>query len=88
MNTDSNTSAPADSLKLDDLYTLEALVAATPNNALSITNLRWQLRHRHETGLDACVVRNGKQLLISKSRYERWLATRIERSVRLNGATV
>jgi hypothetical protein len=84
MNSNTDASATPDSLKLDDLYTLEALVAATPNNALSITNLRWQLRHRHETGLDACVVRNGKQLLISKSRYERWLATRIERSIRAN----
>jgi hypothetical protein len=84
MNTNTDASAPTDSLKLDDLYTLEALVAATPNNALSITNLRWQLRHRHETGLDACVVRNGKQLLIIKSRYERWLATKIERNIRAN----
>ena len=84
MNSETNADANHDSLKLDDLYTLEALVAATPNDALSITNLRWQLRHRHETGLDACVVRNGKQLLISKSRYERWLATRIERSIRAN----
>jgi hypothetical protein len=86
MNTDSTTGATPDTLKLDDLYTLEALVAASPNGALSITNLRWQLRHRHETGLDACVVSNGKQLLISKSRYERWLVTRIERSIRTNGA--
>jgi hypothetical protein len=82
MNTDSTSGATPDSLKLDDLYTLEALVAATPNNTLSITNLRWQLRHRQETGLDACVVRNGKLLLISKSRYERWLATRIESSLK------
>lgn len=88
MSTDNTTDAAPDTLKLDDLYTLEALVAASPNGALSITNLRWQLRHRHETGLDACVVSNGKQLLISKSRYERWLVTRIERSIRTSGATV
>lgn len=82
MNKDNTAGATPDSIKLDDLYTLEALVAATPNNALSITNLRWQLRHRRETGLDACVVSNGKQLLISKSRYEAWLATRIESSLK------
>jgi len=82
MNSAIDTPATPDTLKLDDLYTLEALVAATPNNALSLTNLRWQLRHRQETGLDACVVRNGKHLLISKSRYERWLATRIETSLK------
>lgn len=88
MNTNTNASTPADTLQLDDLYTLEALVAASPNGALSITNLRWQLRNRQETGLDACVVNNGKQLLISRSRYERWLVTRLERSIRTNGAPV
>ncbi len=81
MSTDSNACATHDAIQLDDLYTIAALVEATPK-ALSVTNLRWQLRHRQETGLDACVVRNGKQLLISRSRYERWLATRIESNLK------
>lgn len=87
MSTDgSNTDAATDSIELSDLFTITALVGAS-NGTLNETNLRWQLRNRGETGLDACVVRSGKKLLISKSRYERWLATRIERTIRAGGTT-
>lgn len=61
-------------VEVSDLYTIEGLVAQNPE-ALSISMLRWQLRHRQETGLAACCVRGGKNILISKSRYESWLAS-------------
>ena len=61
-------------LEVADLYTIDGLVAQNPE-ALSVPMLRWQLRHRQETGLASCCVRGGKHILISKSRYERWLAS-------------
>lgn len=64
----------ADAVPLADLRTVEALAAEYPN-ILSTEGLRWQLRHRAENGLASCCVPLGKKLLISKSRYERWLAT-------------
>lgn len=60
---------------LDDLYTVEELAAAKPN-LLSVQTLRWQLRHRAQNGLSAACVRLGKKLLISRPRYEHWLASR------------
>lgn len=47
---------------------------------ITILNLRWQLRHRRTNGLAACCVQIGKKLLISKSRYERRLATQAGRA--------
>lgn len=62
-------------IALDDLYPIEALAAAFPK-LLSVPTLRWQLRHRDENGLAQACVPVGKKLLISRSRYEAWLATR------------
>lgn len=61
-------------LEVSDLFTIDGLVAQNPE-ALTVPMLRWQLRHRHETGLSSCCVRGGKHILISKSRYESWLAS-------------
>ena len=61
-------------VEVSDLYTIEGLVAQNPE-ALTVQMLRWQLRHRQETGLSSCCVRGGKHILISKSRYESWLAS-------------
>lgn len=61
-------------VEVSDLYTIDGLVAQNPQ-VLTKAMLRWQLRHRQETGLSSCCVRGGKNILISKSRYERWLAT-------------
>jgi len=65
----------ADAVQLSDLYPIEGLVAAYPA-LLSTATLRWQLRHRDTNGLASACVRIGKKLLISKPRYEAWLATR------------
>ena len=62
------------SLAISDLKTIEGLVDENPQ-ALSITTVRWQLRHRHVNGLSQCCVRSGKRILISKSRYEHWLSS-------------
>lgn len=64
-----------DSISLDDLFTIEELAAKYPK-ILTIATLRWQLRHRDANGLAAACVQIGKRTLISKSRYEHWLATR------------
>ena len=72
------TTAPlGDAIKLDDLRDIEALAAENPKT-LTVATLRWQLRHRDTNGLAAACVRIGKRLLISKSRYEHWLATQTE----------
>lgn len=62
-------------IALNDLHTIDELVAQHPK-ILSAFTLRWQLRHRDENGLAVCCVKIGKKLLISKSRYEQWLASR------------
>lgn len=64
-------------LSLEDLFTLEDLVAHYPR-ILSIATLRWQLRHRATNGMGSACVQVGKKLLISKSRYEAWLAIQAE----------
>lgn len=64
-------------IELRDLRDVEAF-AAESSDVLSVSTLRWQLRHRDTNGLAAACVRVGKRLLISKSRYERWLATQTE----------
>ena len=61
-------------VEVSDLYTIDGLVAQNPE-ALNVPMLRWQLRHRQENGLASCCVRGGKHILISKSRYESWLAS-------------
>lgn len=60
-------------INLNDLKTIECLVDENPQ-ALTVSLLRWQLRHRYENGLANCCVKAGKRILISKSRYEQWLA--------------
>lgn len=71
------TNTPDDAFELSDLRTVEALAAERPD-VLSVSTLRWQLRHRDANGLAAACVQIGKRLLISKPRYERWLATQTE----------
>jgi len=66
---------PSNALALDDLRTVEALSGENPQ-ILTVPTLRWHLRHRHTNGLAPACVRIGKKLLISRSRYETWLATR------------
>jgi hypothetical protein len=65
---------PLQSVQLGDLRSPEQLAAEHPD-VLTVNALRWQLRHRAENGLATCCVAVGKKLLISKSRYEGWLAT-------------
>lgn len=64
-----------EALPLEDLHSVEDLAAQFPK-ILSVPTLRWQLRSRDTNGLAQCCVHLGKKLLISKTRYERWLATR------------
>jgi len=72
--------APA-ALPLDDLHTVEELANKYPR-ILSTCTLRWQLRDREKNGLAPACVRVGKKLLISKTRYEQWLAARAGSEVR------
>lgn len=58
---------------LSDLRTISGLVAENPG-ILKESVLRWQLRHRQETGLAQYCVSVGKNILISKTGYEHWLA--------------
>lgn len=62
-------------LPLDDLHTIEEL-ANKYHRILTTHTLRWQLRDREKNGLAPACVRVGKKLLISKTRYEQWLAAR------------
>lgn len=64
-----------DTLPLDDLFTVQELASAYPK-ILSLYTLRWQLRDREKNGLAPACVRVGKNILISKTRYENWLASR------------
>lgn len=64
---------PPESFSLSDLRTIIGLVAENPE-VLNESVLRWQLRHRQETGLAQYCVSVGKNILISKSGYEHWLA--------------
>jgi hypothetical protein len=67
--------ATAPTIPLSDLSTIDALAAAYPQ-LLTPATLRWQLRHRETNGLATACVQVGKKLLISRTRYESWLATR------------
>lgn len=67
-------SANTTAIQLNDLKTIEGLVEENPE-VLTVPLLRWQLRHRQENGLSTCCVRAGKRILISKTRYETWLAS-------------
>ena len=63
-------------VELDDLKTATQLAAEYPH-VLTVSMLRQQLRRRSINGLNACCVWMGRRLLISKSRYQRWLAERM-----------
>ena len=67
--------APTGAMALDDLYTVETFASKYPH-ILTVPTLRWQLRHRDDNGLSTACVAVGKKLLISRTRYEAWLATR------------
>lgn len=68
---------PQDAIRLDDLRSIEEIVAEN-NKILSSNILRYQLRQRFTNGLaDACV-RIGNRVMISKTRYEHWLATQTD----------
>lgn len=67
-----------DAITLDDLHTVEDLAEQYPKT-LPAKTLAWQVRNREQNGLAPAVVRVGKRLLISKSRYEHWLATQAGR---------
>lgn len=60
-------------IELSDLFTVPQLAARWPK-ILSELTLRYQLRNRDTNGLSKAVVRIGKKLLISESRYQQWLA--------------
>ena len=65
-------------IALDDLFTVEELVALHPK-VLSVNTMNWHIRRRNKNGLaHACVKGLRRKLLISKSRFERWLATQTE----------
>lgn len=78
-------SAPVGAIALDDLDTVEGMAARYPR-LLTVPTLRWQLRHRDSNGLAVACVPLGKKLLISRSRYEAWLATRAGSARREAGA--
>jgi len=69
-------------LQLDDLHDIEELASKYPR-ILSVQTLRWQLRDREKNGLAPACVRIGKKLLISKTRYEQWLAARAGNAARV-----
>lgn len=64
-------------IDLNDLYTVQQLAQQYPG-ILSVPTLRWQLRWRDANGLAKACVKMGKKLLISKSRYQAWLAQSAE----------
>lgn len=61
-------------IPLDDLFSAKELVALYPK-ILTPSTLMWQLRSRETNGLSSACIQIGKKLLISKSRYEQWLAS-------------
>lgn len=67
----------ANQIELSDLFTLDQLAEQHPG-ILTVPMLRWQTRHRATNGLQAACVKIGKKLLISKSRYQAWLAQSAE----------
>jgi len=62
-------------IDLSDLRTIEGLASENPE-VLNVPLLQWQLRHRSQNGLDSAVVKVGKRVLISKTRYQQWLSSR------------
>jgi hypothetical protein len=65
-------------IALDDIVTPETFAQQYPDIATPF-GIKWQIRNRHHNGLSdagAVVVINGKTKLV-RSRYTRWLATRV-----------
>lgn len=62
-------------IPLDDLRTPESLAAERPD-LLTGALIRHQMRSRDKNGLAYACVPSGKRVLISKTRYEAWLAGR------------
>lgn len=78
MQTTNISEVQSDTIAIDDLFTVEELAAAYPK-VLTVATLRWHIYNRKKTGFDvACVKGLGRKLLISKSRFERWLASQTE----------
>jgi len=63
----------AQQIDITDLRTIEGLVSENPE-VLNVSLLQWQLRHRDQNGLNNAVVKVGKRVLISKTRYQQWLS--------------
>lgn len=61
-------------IAIEDLRTVEGLAKENPN-ILNVSLLQWQMRFREQNGLASACVKVGKRVLISKSRYEQWLAS-------------
>jgi hypothetical protein len=59
---------------ISDLRTIQGLIAENPA-AITESMLRWQLRHRFRNGLAQHCFPVGRQILISKTGYEHWLAS-------------
>lgn len=68
----------AAAIALDDLFSAEELIDLYPK-VLTANTLKWHLHNRHKNGLAAaCVTGLRRHILISKSRFERWLATQTD----------
>ncbi|MGY3551199.1 hypothetical protein [Bradyrhizobium sp. USDA 4469] len=63
----------ANTIDLGDLFSIEEFVARHPR-ILTRATLRYQLRDRVHNGLSRAVIRVGKKLLISETRYQAWLS--------------
>lgn len=61
-------------IDIGDLRTIEGLANENPE-VLNVQLLQWQLRHRTQNGLNSAVVKVGKRVLISKTRYQQWLSS-------------
>ena len=79
-------SATSERLPLEDLRTVNSLHKDYPG-VLTPSTLTWLLRTRDENGLSECLVPLGAKLLISKSRFEAWLAKRAGLSTSASGVT-
>lgn len=64
-----------DAVALEDWATREDLIASNPR-VITPSTLNWQLKNRHKNGLAFAVARVGRRLMISRSRYTAWLASR------------
>jgi len=62
---------------LEDLYSIPDFAKKFPHITTE-QSLRWQVRHREQNGMGVCCIPYGKKLLISKTLFERWMASRVE----------